>query len=84
MEEPAEFVGGDRDHFLGVGGADGGCGGQERVSGDDQGGPMVPGPPATMLMLVKAEIGLRGLERLLDPPPRSGDGDQLRQWDGLR
>ncbi len=58
MKQPAEFVDGDVDQSVQAGGADGGRGGEERVRGDDQGGPAVPGFPAAVLVLVQTEAGL--------------------------
>ena len=82
VEQPADFVDGDRDQAVRGGGA-GRCGGEERVSGDDEGGPAVPGPPTAVLVLVQAEARLGGLERLLDAPPPAGDGHQVVQRNRL-
>jgi hypothetical protein len=79
VEQSVEFVDGDRDQAARVGGAGRGRGGEERVSGDDQGGPAVPGFPSAVLVLVETETGFGGLERFLDAPPPSGDRDQVMQ-----
>lgn len=85
VKQPPKFVDGDRDQALWAGGA-GRCG-EERVCGDDESGPSVPGSPAAVLVLVQAEAGLvawwlGGLEGFLDAPASVGDGDQ--QWNELR
>src|SRR5215216_3429110 len=54
---------------------------QEGVGEHGQGGPAVPGAPATDLVLVQATQALGGLEALLDPPAASGDPDQGSQGD---
>jgi hypothetical protein len=61
VEEPAWFVDSDSDQVVRAAGGDGCCGGEERVGGDDQGDPAVPGFPPAVLVLVETEAGFRGL-----------------------
>ena len=56
--------------------------GQEGMREHGQGGPAVPGVPAADLVLVESGQAFGGLERFLDAPALTGDGDQGAQWDG--
>ena len=84
VEEPPELVDGELDEPLWCGdvASFGGCGdGEERVGEHGQGGPAVPGGPASDLVLVQSCQGLGGLEGLLDPPPLPGHPNQCLQGD---
>ena len=90
-EESADFVAGQWNQLLPavvaawpVNGRAGGChDGQEGVGEQGEGGPAVPGGPASDLVLVQGGEFLAGLEAFLDAPASAGDGDQSRQWDRL-
>ena len=84
VEQSAELVDGDVDQAVRGFGAGRGSGCKERVSSDDQGGPAVPGSAAAVLVLVPSEAGFSGLERFLDAPTLTGDGDEVVQGNGLR
>lgn len=54
---------------------------QEGVGEHGQGGPAVPGAPASELVLVQSGQAFGGLEGFLDALALSGDGDQGAQRD---
>jgi hypothetical protein len=55
----------------------GGGDGQERVCPHGQGDVAVPGVVAADLVVVEADLVLRGLETLLDRPPGAGDAGEF-------
>ncbi len=85
VEEASKLVDGQGDQALG-----GGCGiafdrcgyGQEGMGEHGQGGPAVPGAPAPHLVLIQSDQSFGGLERFLDAPALTGDGDQGAQRNG--
>jgi hypothetical protein len=52
---------------------------EERCGGEGEGDVGVPGVVASYLVVVQADLVLRGLERFLDRPPGSGDPDEFPQ-----
>jgi hypothetical protein len=55
---------------------------EEGVGDHGQGGPAVPGAPATNLMLIQADQALAGLDALLDRPAASGDRTKVARATG--
>ena len=57
--------------------------GQESMGEHGQGGPAMPGAPATHLVLIESDQAFGGLERFFDAPALTGHGHQRAQRDGF-
>jgi hypothetical protein len=74
VDQAADLVDRQRDEpvvrwVAGLVGGVGGAEGQDGEGGQGQGGEPVPGVPAADLVLVEADLALRGLEPFFNAPP---------------